>query len=132
MKKIQFASLAVLAALMLFQGVASAKTISGKVAGIDAAANKLSVSYTDLATGKEEKVEVTIKPETTYSGVAAFADLKEGQAVSVDAVEGTGTEGLFATSINVAAVEPKAEQVVEKALTSIPPAAEKTEEHKEM
>ncbi len=130
MKKIQIASLTLLVALVFFQGVANAKTISGKIAGINTAASKLSIGYTDLATGKEEKVDVTIKPETTYSGVAVFADLKEGQAVLVDAIEGVGTEGLSAASINTSTVEPKAETVAEGPLSPILPATEKTEEHK--
>ena len=105
------------------------KVVSGKISGIDAVANKLSVSYTDLTTAKEEKVEISVKPETTYSGVAAFQDLKEGQAVTIDAAENEGTPGLTASSIKIEAVA-ETEEATEKALESVPAPLEKTAEGK--
>lgn len=115
--KNQLLSYLVLAvALTLFQGVASAKTVSGKISGIDATANKLSISYTDLVTSKEEQVEIAVKPETTYSGVASFQDLKEGQEATVDAVENEGAQGLTASSVHVEAAKEEAEGLTEDAL----------------
>ena len=119
MRNILEGSLILLVALTFFQGVASAKVISGTVSAIDAAGNKLSIGYTDLATGKEEKVDVAVKPETTYSGVASFQDLKEGQAVVVDTAENEGTPGLTATSVKIEASE-------EKALDLVPAPVEKS------
>ena len=105
--KNQLLSYLVLAvALTLFQGVANAKVVSGKITGIDATANKLSISYTDLATSKEEQVEIAVKPETTYSGVASLGDLKEGQEVSVEAEEDAATGGWSATSIKAEEPQP--------------------------
>ncbi len=106
MKKIQFLGLALLVSLVSFQAVASAKTVSGKVATIDAASNKVSVSYTDPSTSKEEKAEISVKPETTYSGVASLGELKEGQEVSVDAEEDAATGGWSAISIKAAEAQP--------------------------
>ena len=130
MKSILRGCLVLVVALAFFQGVASAKTISGKIVNIDPAGNKLSVSYTDLASGTEEKVEVSVKPETTYSGVASFQDLKEGQAVVVETAEGTEAEGLSATSIKIEAGEPVAVESEEKVSSPALALHEETAEHK--
>ena len=103
MKKIQIAMWVMLVAFVAFQGVASAKTVSGKVAKVDAATNKISVSYTDPATSKEESAEISIKTDTAFSGAASLADLKEGEDVSVEAAEDAATGGWNATSVKVSA-----------------------------
>ncbi len=90
-----------LAAFVVFQGTASAKTVSGKIAGVDAAANKLSISTTDPASGSESKVDISVSATTAYSGAAALADLKAGQEVSVEASE-DAAGGWSATSVKVA------------------------------
>ena len=82
-------------ALIVFQGVASAKVISGKIDTIDAAANKLSV--TDPTAGP---VDILVSATTTYTGVTSLADLKAGQEVSVEASEGAA--GLSAASVKLA------------------------------
>ena len=116
MKNRLLSCLVVVVALTLFQGVASAKMVSGKISGIDAVTSKLSVSYTDLATSKEEKVEIAVKPETTYSGVASFQDLKEGQEVMIDAAENEGAPGLTASSIKIEAAKEEVEGLTKDAL----------------
>lgn len=99
MKKAQIIGLTVLVVAVAFQGMAFAKAISGKVASVDTAGSKLSVSYTDPATGMEMKQEISATAETTYSGVAALGDLKEGQEVAIEATEDAATGSLTATSI---------------------------------
>ena len=93
----------VLAALFVFQGVASAKTISGKIEAIDAAAKTLSVGTSDPAAAK---VDISVTEKTTYAGAASLADLTVGQEVSVDAEDAAGA--LSAISVNVA--EPAQEE----------------------
>ena len=86
-------------ALVAFQGVASAQTVSGKIDKIDAAANKLSISTADPAASK---VEISVSATTSYSGAASLADLTVGQEVSVEATEDAASKGLSATSVKVA------------------------------
>ena len=108
MKK-AFGLFVVLMTLVAFQGIASAKTVSGKVAGIDAAAGTLSVNVADPATGSEEKADIAVNAATAYTGIAALADLKEGQEVAVEASEDTATGGWVATSVSIPAAAPAQE-----------------------
>ena len=85
MKKMNLLALVMLVAFVAFQATASAEMISGKVASVDSAANSLSIYTTNAETKAEEKVTIAVKTDTTYSGVAALAELKEGQQVSVNA-----------------------------------------------
>ena len=109
MKKISMI-LVVLMAFVVFQGVAQADSVSGKVASIDAAANSISVTVINAETKAEESVNVSIKPETTFSGVVALAEVKEGQEVSIEASkDATGRYSATSVSIKKAAEEaPKA------------------------
>ena len=94
MKKTSILGL-MLIALLAFQGVASAKTVSGKIAGVDVAGNKLSI--TDEAAAK---VDISVSKTTTYAGAASLADLTVGQEVSVEAEDAAGV--LSATSVKIA------------------------------
>ena len=102
MKKIQTLILVLLVAVVAFQGLALAATVSGKVEKVDAATNMVT-----LTTAAGEKKEISVKPETTYAGVASLADLKEGQDVSIEASEeGEGSGKWAATSVKVEAAAP--------------------------
>ena len=102
MKKTLFLALAV---LVSFQGLALAKEISGKVVSTDIATSKLTVSYTNPETQAEETADILVKPETAYTGVLGFADLKEGQAVVVEATEDPAMARWTAVSVKAAEEE---------------------------
>ncbi len=87
MKKIQWIALIALAVVICMQPAAFAKVVSGKVDGVDAGANTVSVSTVNPETNAEEKVSVSVKPETVFLGVAALGELSNGQEVSVEATE---------------------------------------------
>ena len=89
--KNMFIAIALLAILVSLQGIASAKEISGTVAGIDAAANKLTVSYTSPEDQTSQTAEILVVPETTYNGIGSFSEIKAGQAVTIQASDETGT-----------------------------------------
>ena len=112
MKKTILLSLVLLVAFFAFQGWASAETFSGKIASIDAAGNKLSISYPDSATGDPVNVDILVGSGTTYAGVASLADLKEGEEVSVEVTKDEATGAQNATSVTLS--QP-AEQPVEAA-----------------
>ena len=103
-----------LIAVLAFQGVASAKMVSGKIAGVDAAGKKLTIDTTDPASGSVSKVDIMVSDATQYSGAKALADLKEGQEVSIDASE-DATGGWSAVSVTAAGAETPAEPVKEPA-----------------
>ena len=94
-------TLVLLVAFLAFQGTAYAKLVSGKVDSTDATANTLTITHTNPTTGAEEKVTVSVKADTTFSGVAALADLKAGDRVWVDAKEGATPDSWDATSVQV-------------------------------
>lgn len=94
----------ILAVAILFQGTAYAKLVSGKVAGVDAAANSISIKSTD-ATGASQDVKISVNPETKYNGVASLAELKEGTEVWVDAEQDAATGSWKATSVKVGGPE---------------------------
>ena len=104
MKKISILGL-MLIALVAFQGVASAKEVSGKIAGTDPAANTLSLT----AGAAQEKVDIKVDAATTYAGAASLADLTVGQEVSVEANE-DASGGWTAVSVKVS--EPAAPAAV--------------------
>ncbi len=105
MKKI---TLALIAVFVAFQAAAYAEMVSGKVASIDAANNTLSISTTNAETKAEEKVTISVKPETTFSGIQALAELKEGQEVPIDAAKDSASGNWDAKSVEVKAAEAKA------------------------
>ena len=113
MKKISMI-LAVLTAFVVFQGIAQADSVSGKVASIDTAANSISVTVMNPETKAEESVSVSIKPETTFSGVAALAELKEGQEVSIEASK-DAAGSYSATSVSIKKAEEEASKAAEPA-----------------
>lgn len=118
MKKIYGLSLMLLA-LVAFQGVASAKEVSGTIAGIDAAANKMSLSTQDES-GAESSVDILVNATTSYAGAASLADLTVGQQVSVEASEDVIAGGWMASSVKVA--EPVAAEDVLDQLAEEEPA----------
>ena len=99
MKKVTILGL-MFAALIAFQGVANAKTVSGKITGVDAATNKLSISTVDPATGSASTVDISVDAKTAYAGAAALVDLTAGQEVSIEAEEAAGV--WTASSVKVA------------------------------
>lgn len=105
MKKMQLVTAVLLATLVLYQGAAYAKTVSGKVVSTDALANTLTLSQKNAVTGVDEEVVISVKDTTTYSGVSALADLKAGDEVSVEADEDATTKNWAASSISTAKVE---------------------------
>ena len=106
MKKVYALGL-MLMALVAFQGVVSAKTISGKIDAIDAVANKLSITTADPAASK---VDISVSATTAYAGAASLADLTVGQEVSVEASEdGTATSVKVAEPVKEAAPAQPAE-----------------------
>ena len=85
MKRVQMLVLVLLVAGLAFQGLALAKEVSGKVAGIDTATNKLTLAVADAAAGTETKSDIWINKDAAYTGVASLAELKEGDSVTVSA-----------------------------------------------
>lgn len=105
MKKVTLVLAVLLVACVGLNGVALAKMISGKVAMMNAETNILELSRTNPETGAEEKVELSIAPETTYTGVASSSELAAGDLVLVQAEEDAATPGSWkATSVKVAKV----------------------------
>ena len=90
-----------LATFVLFQGAAYAKTVSGQVVSTDTTANSLTVSHANAETGTDENVVLWVKDTTTFSGAASLAELKTGDAVSVDAEEDAATQNWIATSVTL-------------------------------
>ena len=74
-----------LIACVLLTGVAFADSVSGKIKAVDSATSAITVSKTDAATGASEDVKISYDAATTYTGVAAAADLKAGDNVKVEA-----------------------------------------------
>jgi len=72
MKRMQIVFSILVAALMLFQGAAFAKTVEGKVVSTDVLASTLTVSQTDAETATAEDVTVSVSETTTYSGGRIF------------------------------------------------------------
>ena len=106
MKKLAVIFPVLMLAFVVMQGTASAKSISGKIANIDAAANSLSVSQSNPATGAEENLNFSVSADTTFAGVKALAELKAGDQVSVDAEQDAATGSWKATSISTEAAAP--------------------------
>ena len=101
MKRIALFVLAVTASAVMFLGTGFAKEVSGKVASIDAATNKLTISMAD-ATGAMSQKDIWVKTDAAYTGVAALNELKAGDQVSVEAEEEAGTGNWKASKISKA------------------------------
>ena len=89
MKRIALFVLAVSASAVMFLGTGFAKEVSGKVASIDAATSKLTISVAGV-NGAEESKDIWVKSDASFSGVAALNELKAGDKVSVEAEEEAG------------------------------------------
>ena len=98
MKRIALFVLAVSASAVMFLGTGFAKEVSGKVAAIDAAAGKLTISMTDAA-GAASSQDIWVKSDASFSGIAALNELKAGDKVSVEAEEEAGTGNWKASKI---------------------------------
>ena len=99
MKKI---AMLLLVGLVVFQSTGFAKLVSGKLEAVDAAANSISITSKDPATGAEEKVEIKVKPETVFTGATNLAELKAGEEVWVEANQNAETQAWEATSVKTA------------------------------
>jgi ribosomal protein L12E/L44/L45/RPP1/RPP2 len=105
MKKALALTLVVFCAFLALQGIASAKTVSGKVTAVDAAAKTLSVSQTDELTGVEEKVTVSVTDTTAFSGVTGLDGVNVDDEVTVEATEDAATGTWNAVSVSSSAVK---------------------------
>ena len=103
MKKGQILAVVILTAAVVLSRIAFADTVSGKVASVDSAANTLTVSQADPATGAEQQVTVSVKAETAFEGVKSLADLKAGEEVMVEASQDAATGSWNATSVKASA-----------------------------
>ena len=89
MKRISLFVLAIAACAVMFLGTGFAKEVSGKVASIDGATGKLTLSVSDAAGAASQK-DILVKADATFSGVKALNELKAGDQVSVEAEEEAG------------------------------------------
>ena len=105
MKKVQIMALLMGIAVFAFQAGAYAEIVSGKVASVDAATGSLSITTKNAETQADEKVIVSIKQETAFSGVQALTDLKEGQEVSANVSKDEASGNWNAQSVEVKAAE---------------------------
>ena len=89
MKRTSMLVLGLFVALVALQGLAFAKTISGKVDAVDAAAGKLTVAV-EGENGAVEKSELVVGADAKLTGVGTLNDLKAGDVVAVEAEEDAG------------------------------------------
>lgn len=85
------------AVLMLGQGTASAKSVSGKIAAVDSRAGVMEVAQQNGG----EKVVVGLTMGTSFSGVASAAELRPGDQVSLDADLEASSGKWTATTVKV-------------------------------
>jgi hypothetical protein len=85
MKRVQIFVLGLLIAAFAIQGTSFAKLVSGKVDSVDGTGNKLTITSTNVSTGAEEKSDIWVKSDATFSGVQALNELKNGDEVWVEA-----------------------------------------------
>lgn len=108
MKKVQLIALILLAAVVCLQPAAFAKAVSGKVDSVDAVAKSVSITSVNPVTKAEEKVTVSVKPETVYTGAASLNEIKAGEEVVVEVIEDI-TPGVW-NALNVTVVPAAAAQ----------------------
>ena len=89
-----------LAVAVLFSGVAFADAVAGKVNAVDSAASTIEIAKTD-ATGASENVKIAFDAATTFTGVAAAAELKAGDDVKIEASKDEATGSWKAASVEV-------------------------------
>ncbi len=101
MKRIALFVLAVTAGAVMFLGTGFAKEVSGKVAAVDTAGSKLTISIAD-ASGAASQKDIWVKSDASFAGVAALNELKAGDQVSVEAEEEAGTGNWKASKVSKA------------------------------
>lgn len=92
-----------MAVAVLFSGVAFADAVSGKVNAVDATTSTIEVSQpADAVTGVAvESVKVAYDAATTFTGIAAAAELKAGDDVKIEASKDEATGSWKAASVEV-------------------------------
>ena len=76
-----------------------AELVGGKVVNIDAAANTLTVSQTNLETETQENITIKVVGETDLLGVGSFSKIKIGDEIWAEADEDQATKNWVASSI---------------------------------
>lgn len=94
------------AALVVLSGSAFASTVNGTYAGTQNEGKSIWVNTKDSA-GADQKAEIAIAPETTWEGVTAVAELKDGAVLAIEA-EQDQTGNWKASSVKVVEVAPAA------------------------
>lgn len=92
-----------MAIAVLASGVAFADAVSGKVNAVDSAASTIEIAKIDATTGASENVQIAYDAATTFTGVAAPADLKAGDEVKIEASQDAATGSWKAASVEVVA-----------------------------
>ena len=95
--------LAILLILALsLPGVLRAEWFDGEVQKVDATAQTITVSEIDPITDAEEKKEILIDKQTTFSGVASLKDIRKDDNVTVEAKYDESADVWRAISVEVA------------------------------
>ena len=87
-----------LVVFLAFQTGALAHNISGKVSAVDLANAKLTVTYSD-PNGKEVQEDITAAIGTEFLGFASLEELKIGDDVTIQMIEGAAGEPETVASI---------------------------------
>jgi hypothetical protein len=115
--------LSVLAFSLFVTAFAYAETIEGSVVSVDPANNSIQLTKNNAA-GNAEKVNVTVKEGTRFSGVQSLDDLKPGDTVKVEADQNFFTRAWSATSVQTSGTS---EAIAEPSpIASASPASEET------
>ncbi len=85
MNRIKQTVFILVAALFIFQATALAKLVSGKVTAADPGSNKLSITMMNAGTGGDEKADIWVNSDASFSGVNSLGELKPGDEVWVEA-----------------------------------------------
>lgn len=103
--------LVLMAAVLVFQGVAFAKEISGTVSSVNAVDSKLTISSTD-ENGAASDMEVAVSPEVVYTGIAKLDELTVGTMVQLE-VEQNAAGAWEAKEVSVESGEASADAAAE-------------------
>ena len=90
-----------MAIAVLASGIAFADAVSGKVNAVDSAASTIEIAKTDATTGASENVMIAYDAATTFTGIAAAAELKAGDEVKIEASKDEATGAWKAASVEV-------------------------------
>ncbi|GEM_PF-3623647 len=110
----------VIVMLLAFQGIANAKEIKGTVTAIDSANSKISISYASPE-GVKTQAEVSVKPETVFTGLSSLNELKGGEEVTIDASEdASGALNAVSIAVSQALSELPLQKDVKKVEEAVP------------